>query len=194
MTAVCGRHTKLFSDATHCLFNGHLDNPSFRNIAIQKIIAIVDSTVTLSKSGTLNIRRKGDSEFVALEYTDIFGKQKTTGHPFKDKCTELPNPSLHRTAALNNQFNYMEANLGLSRGDAECLLFKNTRDGMRELLDILRDEYRDIYGQMQELISKSEELLYVLECDKDVSEKKWWLDQRTQLAEAIDNAKKEQGT
>ena len=27
-------------------------------------------------------------------------------------------------------FNYMEANLGLSRGDADCLLFKNTRDGM----------------------------------------------------------------
>jgi hypothetical protein len=84
----------------------------------------------------------------------------------------------------------MAANLGLSRGDAECLLFKNTRDGMRELLDISHDEYRDIYGQMQELISKSEELLYVLERDKDVSEKKWWLDQRAQLAEAIDNAKK----
>lgn len=87
-------------------------------------------------------------------------------------------------------FNYMEANLGLSRGDAECLLFKNTRDGMRELLDIAHDEHRDIYGQMQELISKSEELLYVLERDKDVSGKKWWLDQRAQLAEAIDNAKK----
>jgi hypothetical protein len=27
-------------------------------------------------------------------------------------------------------------------------------------------------------------------CRKDVSEKKWWLDQRAQLAEAIDNAKK----
>ena len=87
-------------------------------------------------------------------------------------------------------FNYMEANLGLSRGDAECLLFKNTRDGMRELLDISHDEYRETYGQLQELISKSEELLYVLERDKDVSEKKWWLDQRAQLAEVIDNAKK----
>ena len=41
-------------------------------------------------------------------------------------------------------FNYMEANLGLSRGDAECLLFKNTRDGMRELLDIAHDDYREI--------------------------------------------------
>lgn len=87
-------------------------------------------------------------------------------------------------------FNYKVANLWLSRGDAECLLFKNTRDSMRELLDISHDEYRDIYGQMQELISKSEELLYVLERDKDVSEKKWWLDQRAQLAEEIDNAKK----
>ena len=63
-------------------------------------------------------------------------------------------------------------------------------DEIRELLGISHDEYRDIYGQMQELISKSEELLYVLERDKDVSEKKWWLDQRAQLAEAIDNAKK----
>lgn len=44
-------------------------------------------------------------------------------------------------------------------------------------------KYRDIYGQMQELISKSEELLYALERDKDVSEKKWWLDQRAQKAE-----------
>ena len=87
-------------------------------------------------------------------------------------------------------FNYMEANLGLSRGDADCLLFKNARDGMRELLDISHDEYRKIYHQLQELIDKSENLLYAIERDKDVSEKKWWLDQRAQLAEAIDNAKK----
>jgi hypothetical protein len=87
-------------------------------------------------------------------------------------------------------FNYMEANLGLSRGDAECLLYKNTRDRMRELLDISHDEYREIYGQFQELIDKSENLLYTIERDKDVAEKRWWLDERAQLAEAIDNAKK----
>ena len=61
---------------------------------------------------------------------------------------------------------------------------------MRELLDISHDEYREIYGQLQELISRSEELLYTLERDKDVSEKKWWFNQRAQLAEAIENAKK----
>lgn len=87
-------------------------------------------------------------------------------------------------------FNYMEANLGLSRGDAECLLLSNTRDGLRELLDISHEEYREIYGELQELISKSENLLYTIERDKDVAEKKWWLDQRAQLSEAIENAKK----
>ena len=52
-------------------------------------------------------------------------------------------------------YNYMEANLGFSRGDADCLLFKNTRDGMRELLDIAHDDYREIYSELQELISKA---------------------------------------
>ena len=84
----------------------------------------------------------------------------------------------------------MEANLGLSRGDADCLLFKNTRDGMRELLDIAHDDYREIYSELQELISKSENLLYTLDRDKDVVGKKWWLDERAQLSEAIENAKK----
>ena len=87
-------------------------------------------------------------------------------------------------------FNYMEANLGLSRGDAECLLYKNTRDGMRDLLDISHDEYREIYSELQELISKSENLLYTLDRDKGVVGKKWWLDERAQLSEAIENAKK----
>ena len=72
----------------------------------------------------------------------------------------------------------------------ECLLFKNTRDGMRELLDISHDEYREIYSELQELISKSENLLYTIDRDKDVVEKKWWLDERAQLSEAIENAKK----
>ena len=87
-------------------------------------------------------------------------------------------------------FNYMEANLGLSRGDADCLLFKNTQNGMRELLDISHDEYRETYSELQDLISKAENLLYTIELDKDVKEKRWWLDERAQLAEAIDNAKR----
>lgn len=61
---------------------------------------------------------------------------------------------------------------------------------MRELLESSHEAYRQLYSELQELIDKSEELLYVLELDKDVKEKKWWLDQRAQLAEAIDNAKR----
>ena len=58
---------------------------------------------------------------------------------------------------------------------------------------------RQIYRQLaanpvlqggEDVKDKSENLLYTIERDKDVSEKKWWLDQRAQLAEAIDNAKK----
>ena len=48
---------------------------------------------------------------------------------------------------------------------------------MRELLDIAHDDYREIYSELQELISKSENLLYTLY-------------ERAQLSEAIENAKK----
>jgi len=61
---------------------------------------------------------------------------------------------------------------------------------MRDLLDNCNDDYRQLYSELQELIEKSECLLSALNFDKDVKEKKWWLDQRAQLAEAIDNAKK----
>jgi hypothetical protein len=49
---------------------------------------------------------------------------------------------------------------------------------------------RFIFEKLKELIDKSENLLYTIERDKDVAEKRWWLDERAQLAEAIDNAKK----
>jgi hypothetical protein len=84
----------------------------------------------------------------------------------------------------------MEANLGLAREEQECLLVKNTRDETRELLDRSHNEYREIYSQLQELIDRSENLLHAIDTDRDVVEKRWWLDQRAQLAEAIDNAKK----
>ena len=53
------------------------------------------------------------------------------------------------------------------------------------------DEHKEIYSQLQELIAKSENLLYTIERDRDVSEKRWWLDERAQLAEVLESAKKE---
>jgi len=87
-------------------------------------------------------------------------------------------------------YNYLQANFGLSREDPECFFVKNTREGIWELLDISHDEYKKLDSQLQELIDKSENLLHAIESDRDVAEKRWWLDQRAQLAEAIDNAKK----
>ena len=52
------------------------------------------------------------------------------------------------------------------------------------------DEHKEIYSQLQELIAKSENLLYTIERDRDVSEKRWWLDERAQLAEVLESARK----
>jgi hypothetical protein len=87
-------------------------------------------------------------------------------------------------------YNYLQANFGLSREESECLFVKNTREGIWELLDISHDEYKKIDSQLQELIDKSENLLHAIESDRDVAGKRWWLDQRAQLAEVIEDAKK----
>lgn len=89
--SVIGTYKAAFSEATHCLFNGHLDDPDFREVAIQRILARTKDDVTLSVSGKLPIKVKGDREYVDLTYQGFFGKQRTTGHPFKDDKTELPN-------------------------------------------------------------------------------------------------------
>lgn len=89
--SVSGQYKSAFADATHCLFNGHLDDPDFREVAIQRVVERTAGTVTLSKSGELPINKKGGREYVDLAYQGIFGKQRTTGHPFKDDRTELPN-------------------------------------------------------------------------------------------------------
>jgi hypothetical protein len=84
---VSGQYVRRFEDASHVLFNGHMDNPSFREIAIQEIIDVKKSVVVI-RSGSLKIRRKPDeAESVTLTYTDIFGKQAAKGFPFKDEHT-----------------------------------------------------------------------------------------------------------
>ena len=46
--SVGGRYKDKFSEATHCLFNGHLDDPFFQGVAIQKILEIGDDSLTSS--------------------------------------------------------------------------------------------------------------------------------------------------
>ena len=88
--SVFGHYKDHFSEATHCCFNGHLDDPSFRSIAIQRITRREGKTVCLSASGDLQIKKKAGKEYVILTYDGFFGgKVKTTGHPFKDDKTDL---------------------------------------------------------------------------------------------------------
>ena len=85
---VCGKYVKRCSEASHVLFDGHLGDPSFRKIAIQKIEAVLDSEIVVSKSGTLAIRKTKTGERVDLVYECVlFGDTKTTGIPFKDVDT-----------------------------------------------------------------------------------------------------------
>ena len=88
MAGVCGKYVKKFNEASHILFNGHLDDPNFRSIAIQKIKSIDGENIETEKSGTLKIK-SGEKESVVLEYQGFFGKQKTTGNPFKDDSTPI---------------------------------------------------------------------------------------------------------
>jgi hypothetical protein len=92
--SVSGQYKKTFREATHCCFNGNLDDPFFRRVAIQKITAIAEHSVTVEESGQLDVCVRNGAEFVALTYKGIFGNQKTTGHPFKDASTELPNKAM----------------------------------------------------------------------------------------------------
>lgn len=77
-------------EASHVVFDGHLDDPAFREIAIQKIVALTETTVTLEKSGALEIiNRSGNRQQVRTSFTcPIFGKQETLGTPFKDDHAE----------------------------------------------------------------------------------------------------------
>lgn len=89
---VGGNYVPKFSEASHVCFEGHLDDPSFRSIAIQKILKLEDNIVTLEKSGKLKIATASNGrEIVKTAFVcPLFGRQKTTGHPFKDSNTEVP--------------------------------------------------------------------------------------------------------
>jgi hypothetical protein len=88
MMGVSGKYVDKFNEASHVLFNGHLDDPYFRNIAIQKLVAIEDDSIISETSGKLRIKQ-GKKESVSLEYAGFFGKEKTTGFPFKDIGTPI---------------------------------------------------------------------------------------------------------
>ncbi len=92
--SVCGQYKTSFCEASHCVFNGSLDDPCFRRVAIQRITARTSESVTLDVSGTLAIKRYKCKEYVDLSYPGIFGRQRTAGHPFKDGHTDVPEISV----------------------------------------------------------------------------------------------------
>lgn len=89
MAGVIGQYVRTFAEATHCVFNGHLDDRHFREIAFQRIADLQDGEVTLSKSGRLKIQNKAGKEQVTISYSGFFGKESASGHPFKDDNTEI---------------------------------------------------------------------------------------------------------
>ena len=89
MAGVIGQYVRTFAEATHCVFNGHLDDQRFREIACQRIVDLQNGDVTLSKSGALKIQKKSGREQVTISYSGFFGKEITSGHPFKDDNTEI---------------------------------------------------------------------------------------------------------
>lgn len=85
---VSGIYVAKLADASHVLFEGHLDNPAFRSIAIQRIQKLEGGTVTLERSGVLAIKTLRGRERVKVSFVcPIFGKWEATGHPFKDDNT-----------------------------------------------------------------------------------------------------------
>ena len=82
---VSGNYVNKFAEASHVLFDGNLDNLSFRSIAIQKLKHVDDKTITTNNSTTLNINKQKSRERVKLIYKCfLFGNVATWGYPFKD--------------------------------------------------------------------------------------------------------------
>ena len=98
--SVVGTYKATFAEATHCIFNGNLNDPCFAAIAIQRIIGRTKETVTLSKSGALELKRKAGKEYAVLTYQGFFGKERTTGHPFADSSSAVPNVEVQRRAGI----------------------------------------------------------------------------------------------
>lgn len=85
---VCGRYVDKIENASHVLFDGHLDDPGFRVVAIQKIVNVDGRKITLDTSGELEIRKRNGRFFVPLSYKGFFGNmEKTKGSFFKDDNT-----------------------------------------------------------------------------------------------------------
>ena len=82
---VCGQYVDKFSDASHVLFEGHLDDPFFRKIAIQKVVEAKKAVVDCEISGSLEIKKRGKKEFVSLRYAGFFGMETTKGFPFRER-------------------------------------------------------------------------------------------------------------
>lgn len=85
---VSGKYVSSMADASHVLFEGHLDDPAFQRIAIQRITKLEGNTVTLQTSGPLRITKRNGRQSVATTYECfLFGKMRSKGHPFKDDST-----------------------------------------------------------------------------------------------------------
>ena len=94
MSGVCGKWVNEFKDASHVCFEGSLDDPSFRRIAIQKIEKIEGKVIISEISGRLEIRKwRGRQRVMATYRCPLFGLQKRWGYPFKDDST----PIIHQT-------------------------------------------------------------------------------------------------
>ena len=86
---VSGKYVSKFSEASHVLFEGHLNDPAFRSIAIQRITKLAGETVTLDKAGALKIETRNGEQIVKTSFVcPLFGKRTTIGHPFKDERTD----------------------------------------------------------------------------------------------------------
>ena len=88
--SVSGKYVNKFEEASHVLFDGTLDDPTFRELAIQKIESIEGMRITTDKSGEMLIEKWKGKYRVRLEYMCLlFGKQVTWGYPFKDANTPI---------------------------------------------------------------------------------------------------------
>ena len=103
MASVCGVGKNKFSDASHILCDGNLNNPFFSKIAIQKINKISGSTIE-TDHGKFEIKNNPRGEFIEIIFNDlIFGKIKTTGYPFKDENTPTISEEKYEYFTSNTQ-------------------------------------------------------------------------------------------
>ena len=84
---VSGECVSTFAEASHVVCDGNLDNPFFRNVAIQQITRLGGRKLT-TDLGDYAIRKQRGKECVEVLVRDpIFGNQTVYGRPFKDANT-----------------------------------------------------------------------------------------------------------